>query len=149
MWKDFSASAVRRSETGRLTSSRCSALSGEVRQAFPQTGSSQPSTHAPPNLPFFRSLPSLMRAAERAHHVTVLEPGEGKKSSCHRTAMRREKRRRCGGSLLLSLVEIIKAGANARRRITHTHAHILSSTKHDFNLLLGRYATIPKHVKHT
>lgn len=56
-----------------------------------------------------------MRVAEQAHHVTVLEPREGKKSSCHRTAMQREKRRRGGGSLLLSLEEIIKAGAKAGR----------------------------------
>lgn len=97
---------------------------GEVRQAFPRRD--HPNPPRTPSLPFLRSPParrtSLMRAAERAHHVTVLEPGEGKKSSCHRTARQREKRRRRGGSLQLSPVEIIIAGAKPGDR-SHMRSH--------------------------
>lgn len=132
-------------------SSRCSALTAKVRQAFPQPGSSQASTHAPPNLPSVRSLPALGKPDESSW----TDP------SCHCAGARR------GKEIKLSLHSDAEGEEAAARRpppalsggdhysrcqrweIDHTCAHIRSSTKHDFNLLLGRYTKIPKHVKNT
>lgn len=128
-------------------SSRCSALTAKVRQAFPQPGSSQPSTHAPPNLPFFRSLPAHGKPDASGWtgpscHCAGARRGKEIKLSPHSDAEGEEAAARRQPPALSGGDHYSRC---QRQEIDHTCAHSLF---HDFTVLLGRYTKISKHVKH-